>query len=177
MFLQHTRALVHRGARGEHVIHEHNHPIGQHVTNLPSGHERCQRERLSNIPLPLGGGEPRLRRSRAPAEERGHDWPTQMLRELDGLIESAPRTFPWMQGNWNNAVRIPQDVGARNFHQATQGPSQRTATVVLQRVNDVAECRVIIADSASAIERVASDKIPRLKQAQAVPAVRADGTG
>jgi hypothetical protein len=177
MFLQHTRALVHRGARGEHVIHEHNHTIGQHVIDLSSGHERSQRERLSNVPLPLGGGEPCLLRGRAPAEEHVRDWPMQVLRELDGLIESALRTLPRMQRHWNDAVRILQDIGARNFHQATQGASQRTATVVLQCVNDVSECRVIIADSASAIERVVNDKIAGLKQAHVVPAACADGTG
>jgi hypothetical protein len=75
-------------------------------------------------------------------DERDADIP----REIFGLIESALAPSRRMKRNGNDKVSFGQHIGASCPHQSTKGLGQRSTAVVLQRVNDRAQCPVVSPD-------------------------------
>ncbi len=113
---------------------------------------RTRRARCGAAVRPAGpSGWP----SRAAAERRTDRQP-DVPREIGRLVESAVSAPRRVQRNGNGAVCARQDAGAALAHQRAERTRQRSASVVLQRVDDRAQRAVVLADRPRAIDRRAS---------------------
>jgi len=109
--------------------------------------------------MALCGGKPCLRRRRADPPQRlvdGQAVRAQPPRKVERLVESPGAPPGRMQGNRDEAVGVPEQFRAPAPHQAGQRLCQRTAPVVLQRVDDGAKCAVVGAGREGAIDEAVS---------------------
>ena len=75
-------------------------------------------------------------------DEREADVP----REIFGLVESALAPPRRMERNGNGKISLKQHIGATHFHQRAKWPGQRSTAVVLEGLNDRAQCPVVSPD-------------------------------
>ena len=94
-----------------------------------------------------------------------------MPRELLRLIESAMQAAPGVQRHRDDAVRVAKYVGARCAQHQAQRPGERTPTVVLECVQDVAQRPFVVSGRAGRTEQV-----PAATAARALLERRADDT-
>ena len=94
--------------------------------------------------LPARGGiEARLSGRGLHPPQRVDDRRSQMTRQVARLVEPSPKSTPWMQGHWNNTVRIPQDLDTGDAHEAGKRLTQCAETLVLERMQDVTKNTVV----------------------------------
>src|SRR5213079_153100 len=94
------------------------------------------------------GWESSLRHGGAPTPERVNYPGVQPRRQVAGLIEAATELPPRMQWHGDEAVRIGEQVRAGITHQPAQRSRQRPAPVVLEGMDDVAQCTGIVTSGA-----------------------------
>jgi len=83
------------------------------------------------------------------------DRTAQLPREVRGLIESSPPLLRCMQRNGDHASRAAQNVAASGTQQRAEWTRQRTAPLVLQRMDDCPKRAVVVAEGARPIDKPA----------------------
>jgi len=82
---------------------------------------------------------------------------TKMARQLAGLIETARSFAPTMKGNRYNTIGIFKHLSAALPHHRRETGGKRTAPVVLERVNNLAQHSFILPDRPRALDQVSAD--------------------
>ena len=82
---------------------------------------------------------------------------TKAARELAGLIETARSLPPTMKRNRHHAVGIFKHLSAALPHHRRETGGKRTAPVVLERVNNLAQHSFILPDRPRALDQVSAD--------------------
>ncbi len=116
--------------------------------------------------MPLSGWKVHLRKGAAHPPEQMADGKAQVSRQQFGLIESAPVAPRPVQRHRNSDVGPGEDVGAVMAHQGAKPRGDRLTSAVLERMNDVAQRAVIVADGAGAINGASASRAVRAEGRQ-----------
>jgi hypothetical protein len=81
------------------------------------------------------------------------DRDVERVREVAGLIEPAPHSPPGMKRDRHGAVRIGEQLTRRRSQEQSEAAADRSASLVLERVDDLAQRAFIGAYSAAGIDR------------------------
>ena len=103
------------------------------------------REGAGDIRATLIGRELDLRAGCATPAERFHDRRSQMARDFVCLVESAVVFASPMKRDRHDAIHVLQEISATLAHPFCQWPRQRNTAGVLQGMNDLAQCALVLA--------------------------------
>jgi len=78
----------------------------------------------------------------------------EMPRKILCLIEAALILPARMQRHGHDDIRVPQDPRARHLHQIAKRPRDRSAPLVLQRMDDFLHAPFVAIDGARPIDAV-----------------------
>jgi hypothetical protein len=111
-------------------------------------------EGAAHVAVALGGRQRHLILGGTATSQGGDDGQRQAAGEIVRLIESPRSQTGVMQRHRYGGNRIDQQFGGLHAQQARERTRQRTAALIFQRVNDLAEHAVVGTDCGGAIERV-----------------------
>lgn len=145
--LQDAGARLQRCARRAHIVDEHD----DGAARVAQGGSR--REGIANVAMTLRRGQPCLGRGCAHSPKPGHDGKSQVPGEIGRLVEAAFAPLRIVERNGNRARGPIENVGAVPSHQCAERPRQRSAPLVLQRMDDRSESAVVGANRSCAVHQ------------------------
>jgi hypothetical protein len=93
----------------------------------------------------LGGRQRDLRWSAARPSQHAPDRNAHRARQVVGLIETARERSPRMQGHGDESIGSAQDVTTRSDRHRREGPGERPAVAVFERVDQLAQRSIVSA--------------------------------
>jgi len=128
-------------------------------------------KRIGDVATALQRRQAGLRGCGANARQCVNDRTAKLPRKVRSLIESSPPPLRGVQRNGDHTGHAAQNVAASGTQQRAERTRQRTAPLVLQRMDDCPKRAVVIAEGTRPI-----DKPARAPASRALLQRRADGT-
>jgi len=96
--------------------------------------------------------------ARVPATDEDIEYrQTKVARELAGLIETTRSFSSSMKRNRDHAIGVFKHLSAAPSHHRRETGCERTAPVVFERVNNLAQRPFILPDRSRALDQVPAD--------------------
>ena len=148
-------ARLQRGARRAHIVDENQGPSAgtwRRPEPIPA-----QRKGAVDVRMPSIGSQFYLRTCVPATNEDIEHRQTKMARQLASLIETTRSFSSSMKRNRDHAVGIFKHLSAALPHHRRETGGKRTAPVVLERVNNLAQRSFILPDRPRALDQVPAD--------------------